>query len=67
MGVTSLWEILDPVGEKGLNLSELSGKTLAVDLSAWIVQMKTAGPTGLHNIYIRYGSRYIVRCKYWNT
>ena len=54
MGVTSLWEILDPVGEKGLHLSELSGKTLAVDLSAWIVEMKTAGPNvGFRNLYIR--------------
>ena len=55
MGVTSLWEILDPVGEKGFNLSHLSGKTLAVDLSAWIVQMKTAcSKAGFHNMYIRY-------------
>ena len=54
MGVLSLWEILDPVAEKGLLLSELMGKTLAVDLSAWIVEMKTAGPqTGFRNIYIR--------------
>ena len=54
MGVTSLWDILDPTGEKGLHLSELTGKTLAVDLSAWIVEMKTAGPVvGFRNIFIR--------------
>ena len=54
MGVTSLWEILDPAGEKGLHLSELAEKSLAVDLSAWIVEMKTAGSAaGVRNILIR--------------
>ena len=37
MGVKDLWPILSP-GETALPLSALKGKTLAVDLSGWVVE-----------------------------
>nr|XP_008115471.1 PREDICTED: flap endonuclease GEN homolog 1 isoform X2 [Anolis carolinensis] len=37
MGVTSLWQILEPVKEH-VPLSSLKGKTLAVDLSLWVCE-----------------------------
>ncbi|XP_054840187.1 flap endonuclease GEN homolog 1 [Eublepharis macularius] len=37
MGVTSLWQILEPVKEH-VPLSHLKGKTLAVDLSLWVCE-----------------------------
>ncbi|XP_039916135.1 flap endonuclease GEN homolog 1 isoform X2 [Hirundo rustica] len=40
MGVTSLWQILEPVRQP-VNLSSLRGKTLAVDLSLWVCEAQT--------------------------
>ncbi|NXQ81514.1 GEN endonuclease, partial [Nyctibius grandis] len=40
MGVTNLWQILEPV-RKPINLSSLKGKTLAVDLSLWVCEAQT--------------------------
>ncbi|NXC10633.1 GEN endonuclease, partial [Orthonyx spaldingii] len=40
MGVTSLWQILEPVRQP-VNLSSLKGKTLAVDLSLWVCEAQT--------------------------
>ena len=40
MGVKDLWSVLSRVREE-CALSELSGKTLAVDLSGWICQALT--------------------------
>ncbi|NWZ44580.1 GEN endonuclease, partial [Brachypodius atriceps] len=37
MGVTHLWQILEPV-KQPVNLSSLRGKTLAVDLSLWVCE-----------------------------
>ncbi|NXU47877.1 GEN endonuclease, partial [Turnix velox] len=37
MGVTNLWQILEPV-KQPVNLSSLKGKTLAVDLSLWVCE-----------------------------
>ncbi|NWV28332.1 GEN endonuclease, partial [Origma solitaria] len=37
MGVTYLWQILEPVRQP-VNLSSLKGKTLAVDLSLWVCE-----------------------------
>ena len=37
MGVRGLWSILDNVKED-VNIESLKGKTLAVDLSIWIVE-----------------------------
>ena len=41
MGVLNLWKILNPTCEP-INLSDLAYKTLAVDLSIWIVENSTA-------------------------
>ncbi|NXK31547.1 GEN endonuclease, partial [Piprites chloris] len=40
MGVTHLWQILEPVRQP-VNLSSLKGKTLAVDLSLWVCEAQT--------------------------
>ncbi|NXR94504.1 GEN endonuclease, partial [Hypocryptadius cinnamomeus] len=40
MGVTSLWQILEPVRQP-VNVSSLRGKTLAVDLSLWVCEAQT--------------------------
>ncbi|CAM9921814.1 unnamed protein product [Bubo scandiacus] len=40
MGVTHLWQILEPVRQP-INLSSLKGKTLAVDLSLWVCEAQT--------------------------
>ncbi|NXJ83167.1 GEN endonuclease, partial [Trogon melanurus] len=40
MGVTNLWQILEPV-RKPVSLSSLKGKTLAVDLSLWVCEAQT--------------------------
>uniref|UniRef100_A0A674I9P7 Flap endonuclease GEN homolog 1 n=1 Tax=Terrapene triunguis TaxID=2587831 RepID=A0A674I9P7_9SAUR len=40
MGVTNLWQILEPVKEH-VHLSSLRGKTLAVDLSLWVCEAQT--------------------------
>ncbi|NWV78215.1 GEN endonuclease, partial [Dasyornis broadbenti] len=40
MGVTYLWQILEPVRQP-VNLSSLKGKTLAVDLSLWVCEAQT--------------------------
>lgn len=37
MGVTSLWQILEPA-KQHVPLSSLGGKTLAVDLSLWVCE-----------------------------
>ncbi|NWV60206.1 GEN endonuclease, partial [Malurus elegans] len=40
MGVTALWQILEPVRQP-VHLSSLKGKTLAVDLSLWVCEAQT--------------------------
>ncbi|NXK91425.1 GEN endonuclease, partial [Formicarius rufipectus] len=40
MGVTNLWQILEPARQP-VNLSSLKGKTLAVDLSLWVCEAQT--------------------------
>ncbi|NXR26961.1 GEN endonuclease, partial [Cinclus mexicanus] len=40
MGVTYLWQILEPVRQP-VNMSSLKGKTLAVDLSLWVCEAQT--------------------------
>ncbi|NXY16836.1 GEN endonuclease, partial [Atrichornis clamosus] len=40
MGVTHLWQILEPVRQP-VSLSSLKGKTLAVDLSLWVCEAQT--------------------------
>ncbi|NXF35085.1 GEN endonuclease, partial [Nyctibius bracteatus] len=40
MGVTNLWQILEPVRQP-VSLSSLKGKTLAVDLSLWVCEAQT--------------------------
>uniref|UniRef100_A0A8C8RP05 GEN1 Holliday junction 5' flap endonuclease n=1 Tax=Pelusios castaneus TaxID=367368 RepID=A0A8C8RP05_9SAUR len=40
MGVTNLWQILEPV-KQHVSLSSLRGKTLAVDLSLWVCEAQT--------------------------
>ncbi|KAK0183301.1 hypothetical protein PV327_001354 [Microctonus hyperodae] len=58
MGVTGLWNIVTPLS-KVLTLSELRGKTIAIDLSCWIVDSQNVAPTDgcpkryLRNIFFR--------------
>ncbi|KAH0621958.1 hypothetical protein JD844_023743 [Phrynosoma platyrhinos] len=40
MGVTNLWQILEPV-KQHVPLNSLKGKTLAVDLSLWVCEAQT--------------------------
>ena len=41
MGVKDLWKVLEPRSEpKSVPLKYLQGKTLAVDLSGWIVSLE---------------------------
>ncbi|KAK7009311.1 flap endonuclease GEN 1 [Biomphalaria glabrata] len=40
MGITGLWSLLSPI-KTNVCLTECEGKILAVDLSAWIVQLQT--------------------------
>ncbi|XP_065537747.1 flap endonuclease GEN homolog 1 isoform X1 [Lathamus discolor] len=40
MGVTNLWQILEPVRQP-VNLTSLKGKMLAVDLSLWVCEAQT--------------------------
>ncbi|NXI69238.1 GEN endonuclease, partial [Anseranas semipalmata] len=40
MGVTNLWQILEPVRQP-VSLNSLKGKTLAVDLSLWVCEAQT--------------------------
>ena len=42
MGVKDLWKVLEPRSEpRSVPLKSLQGKTLAVDLSGWIVEFRT--------------------------
>ncbi|MBZ3879549.1 Flap endonuclease GEN-like protein 1 [Sciurus carolinensis] len=40
MGVNNLWQILEPV-KQHIHLQNLSGKTIAVDLSLWVCEAQT--------------------------
>ncbi|OBS82023.1 hypothetical protein A6R68_23986, partial [Neotoma lepida] len=40
MGVNDLWQILEPI-KQHIHLQELSGKTIAVDLSLWVCEAQT--------------------------
>ncbi|KAH3833037.1 flap endonuclease GEN homolog 1-like [Dreissena polymorpha] len=54
MGVHGLWEILSPASEVSVPLTTLRGQTVAVDLSAWIMQSTgVAAPPGKHYLMIR--------------
>ncbi|NXX07883.1 GEN endonuclease, partial [Larus smithsonianus] len=60
MGVTNLWQILEPV-KQPVNLSSLKGKTLAVDLSLWVCEAQTVKKMigvvtkpHLRNLFFRY-------------
>ncbi|XP_074100318.1 XPG-like endonuclease [Cotesia typhae] len=58
MGVTGLWNIITPLS-KAVALAELRGKSVAVDLSCWIVDSSSVGPDDgclnkhLRNIFFR--------------
>ncbi|XP_061478626.1 flap endonuclease GEN homolog 1 [Rhineura floridana] len=62
MGVTSLWQILEPV-KQHVPLNSLKGKTLAVDLSLWVCEAQTVKKMigivtkpHLRNLYFRVSS-----------
>lgn len=65
MGVTNLWQILEPVRQP-VSLSSLKGKTLAVDLSLWVCEAQTVKkmigvvtkPHLRYGIHINYCSSY---------
>lgn len=52
MGVKYLWKIIDEEGKDVVDVKSLSGQTIAVDLSAWVVELKNT--QGLPpNLYIK--------------
>lgn len=52
MGVKDLWKVLEPRSEpRSVPLKSLQGKTLAVDLSGWIVEFRTN--QNFHHLYLR--------------
>ncbi|NXH13933.1 GEN endonuclease, partial [Bucco capensis] len=60
MGVTNLWQVLEPVRQP-VNLTNLRGKTLAVDLSLWVCEAQTVKKMigvvtkpHLRNLFFRY-------------
>lgn len=54
MGVKDLWNILSPLCEKK-PLYELQGKTIAIDLSGWIVDSQTIVDNAVQpKMYLRY-------------
>lgn len=69
MGVTYLWQILEPVRQP-VNLSSLRGKTLAVDLSLWVCEAQTVKkmvgvvtkPHLRYGIHISYSSQKSWSC-----
>ncbi|XP_006276351.3 flap endonuclease GEN homolog 1 [Alligator mississippiensis] len=69
MGVTNLWQILDPV-KQPINLSSLKGKTIAVDLSLWVCEAQTVKKMigvvtkpHLRNLFFRVSSLTKMRIK----
>ncbi|XP_034937116.1 flap endonuclease GEN [Chelonus insularis] len=52
MGVVGLWNIVTPLS-KTIPVYELRGKTVAVDLSCWIVDSQNAGPDDGSNKHLR--------------
>lgn len=53
MGVTGLWNIVTPLS-KVTSLAELRGKTVAIDLSGWIVDSQTVGTNdACPNVHLR--------------
>ena len=54
MGVKDLWGILSPV-QRHVRLEDLSGKTLAVDLSIWVVEVQGMKQLqGVNKPHLRY-------------
>ena len=53
MGVKDLWTILEPV-KKPRKLNELTGQTIAVDLSIWIVEAKPLAYKGVVKPHLRF-------------
>lgn len=54
MGVKDLWLILDPV-QKYTPLDSLDGTTVAVDMSAWLVENQVQGKKSKNSkMHIRY-------------
>lgn len=52
MGVKYFWKIIDEEGKDVVDVKSLSGQTIAVDLSAWVVELKNT--QGLPpNLYIK--------------
>lgn len=68
MGVTNLWQILQPVS-KPIKLEDLEGKKLAIDLSIWICEnslIKHNNPSflkpHLRNLFFRCKSLLEINC-----
>jgi len=54
MGVKNLWLELLKAGEANIAVYSLEGKTVAVDLGSWIVELRTVDATQrFGNLYIR--------------
>lgn len=57
MGVKDLWNVISPTADRR-PLFELEGKTIAIDLSCWIVDSQNV--SSQPNIYIRLPFYFIV-------
>jgi len=54
MGLPTVWDLLSPAEEKDVKISTLRGKTIAVDISAWILELKSNSYAQQYpNVYIK--------------
>ena len=54
MGIKTLWTVVSGCGEM-IDLKELQGKRVAIDLAGWIVSFNTCkGMNGVTRPYLRY-------------
>ena len=53
MGVKGLWNVIIPAASHMVDLSDLRGQTVAVDVSTWIVEARSIFPAKQYNHYLR--------------
>ena len=53
MGVKHLWSILEPACQQA-SYEDLAGKTVAVDLSIWIIECRSVSNNNHKSLYLEY-------------
>lgn len=53
MGVKHLWSILEPACQQ-VSYEDLAGKTVAVDLSIWIIECRSVSNNHHKSVYLEY-------------